>query len=332
MDRHLAHKRTLADALPAIAAAGTTRLDAAIGAIVAAEAVFHVYHPVNDAAGRDAIARTLWRRLKDALPDMERRDDILIAGHFGDADWVAATGHYAGTFTAPLLGIPPTGGLALLRYGEVYRVAGGRICEAYIHLDFVDLMRQAGVNPLPRSRGAEGIAPAPLCHDGLLLGATDPADSAASLALVEAMIFGGLRRFDGQSLESMRMERYWTPTMNWYGPCGIGATRGIGGFQAHHQGPFLRAFPDRVGGNHTARFGDGAYVCSTGWPSITATFAGEWLGVAPTGTGITMRVMDIWRREGGLLAENWVLIDIPHVLLQGGFDVFARARERASAA
>ena len=332
MDRHLAHKRALADALPTLAAAGEAGVRAALTAIVAEDARFHVYHPVNDAIGRDAVAAMLWQPLARALPDMERRDDILMAGRFAEADWVAATGHYAGTFAAPLFGIPPTGGLALLRYGEVYRIADGRIAEAYIHLDFVDLMRQAGVNPLPRSRGAEGIAPAPLGHDGLLLDAADPTGSPASLSLVEAMIFGGLRRFDGQSLESMGMERYWTPTMGWYGPCGIGATRGIAGFQAHHQRPFLRAFPDRVGGNHKARFGDGAYVCSTGWPSVTATFAGDWLGVAPSGQRIAMRVMDIWRRKGDLLAENWVFIDIPHVLLQAGFDVFARSREMVSSA
>lgn len=332
MDRHRAHKRLLADALPALARAGEAGVGTALAAIVAEDARFHVYHPVNDAIGRDAVAAMLWRPLAHALPDMERRDDILMAGHFADSDWVAATGHYAGTFVASLLGIPPTDGLALLRFGEVYRIAEGRIAEAYIHLDFVDLMRQAGVNPLPRSRGAEGIAPAPLGHDGLLLGATDPAESAASLALVEAMIFGGLQRFDGRTLASMGMERYWTPTMGWYGPCGIGATRGVTGFQAHHQRPFLRAFPDRVGGNHKARFGDGAYVCSTGWPSITASFAGDWLGVPPPGAGITMRVMDIWRREGDLLAENWVFIDIPHVLLQAGVDVFARSRAMASSA
>jgi hypothetical protein len=121
----------------------------------------------------------------------------------------------------------------------------------------------------------------------------------------------------------MGMERFWTAEMGWYGPSGIGSTRAISGFQAHHQAPFLHAFPDRRGGNHKTRFGDGAFVCSTGWPSVRATFAGEWLGVAPSGKTITMRVMDVWRREGDLLAENWVFIDIPEVLLQAGFDCFA---------
>ena len=37
--------------------------------------------------------------------------------------------------------------------------------------------------------------------------------------------------------------------------------------------------------------------------------------------------MDIWRREGALLKENWVAIDIPQILLQMGLDVFAQMRE-----
>jgi hypothetical protein len=36
-----------------------------------------------------------------------------------------------------------------------------------------------------------------------------------------------------------------------------------------------------------------------------------------------MRVMDWWRCEDGRLKENWVFIDIAHVMLQSGFDVFA---------
>ena len=36
-----------------------------------------------------------------------------------------------------------------------------------------------------------------------------------------------------------------------------------------------------------------------------------------------------WRREGDLLVENWVLVDIPHVLLQMGYDLFANMTEEA---
>jgi hypothetical protein len=38
-----------------------------------------------------------------------------------------------------------------------------------------------------------------------------------------------------------------------------------------------------------------------------------------------MRVMDFWRREGNLLAENWVFIDLPDLLLQMGVRLLPEA-------
>jgi hypothetical protein len=38
---------------------------------------------------------------------------------------------------------------------------------------------------------------------------------------------------------------------------------------------------------------------------------------------------DWWCREGDLLIENWVFVDIPHVLLQMGYDLFANMTEEA---
>jgi predicted ester cyclase len=311
MDRHLANKRAL-----------RPRLLAFDRDVMREDAVFHVYHPVNDLEGRAAIAAGLLDPLRAAFPDIERREDTLAAGHWQGHDWVCSSGHYAGTFAAPLFRIPPTGGLAFLRFGEIYRVVEGRVAEGYIHLDFLDLMRQAGCNPLPPSPGADILVPGPVGHDGLLLDAQDPAAAEASLALAQAM-FAGLASYDGRTLESMGMERFWRSDMLWYGPCGIGSTRGIGGFQRYHQRPFLTAFPDRYGAGHKARIADGAFVVSTGWPSVRATFAGPWLGQPPSGQPIAMRVTDIWRREGDRLAENWVMIDIPDVMRQAGHDLFA---------
>ena len=54
---------------------------------------------------------------------------------------------------------------------------------------------------------------------------------------------------------------------------------------------------------------------------------GGWLGLPPSGKDVTMRVMDWWRRDGDLLKENWVSIDLLHVLDQFGLDVFAQMRE-----
>ena len=40
-----------------------------------------------------------------------------------------------------------------------------------------------------------------------------------------------------------------------------------------------------------------------------------------------MRVVDIYRREGEKLSENWILIDLPYWLLQQGLDVLERTRQ-----
>ena len=305
--------------------------EAACRELLSAECEWHAGHPINTLVGPEAIAAQFWAPLREAFPDLERRPDIFLAGQWdgryggGEGSWVSCTGHYLGTFLADWLGIPATGEPATLRFGEFYRIVDGRIAEARILLDIIDLARQAGRRLLPPSSGLELWVPGPRLHDGLLIGATDPAAGVRSLGLVEAMI-GGLMRYDESDLKSMGMARHWRADMMWYGPGGIGTSRGIGGFERHHQAPFLHAFPDRKGGTHRARIAEGAYVASTGWPSVRATHSGDYLGVPASGNPIQMRVMDWWRCEADRLAENWVFIDLPHLMLQMGVDLMARLK------
>ncbi len=192
------------------------------------------------------------------------------------------------------------------------------MAETLLLLDLPALMIQAGSWPLAAPLGPDIMAPAPKSGRALWLSA----DGAGSLAIVESMI-GGLMRYDG-SLRSMNMRDTFAENFWWFGPAPIGSFRGFDDYERGHANPFLTAFPDRVGGNHRARFGDGNFVASTGWPSIAATHRGNgWLGLAATGRKITMRVMDFWRAENGFLVENWVMIDIPDLLLQLGIDLFA---------
>ena len=75
-------------------------------------------------------------------------------------------------------------------------------------------------------------------------------------------------------------------------------------------------------------FADGDYVGFTAWPGIRMTVSGNgWLGIAPAGQQITMRSLDFWRCEKGLIRENWVLIDLLDVYHQLGVDVLGRMRE-----
>ena len=51
-----------------------------------------------------------------------------------------------------------------------------------------------------------------------------------------------------------------------------------------------------------------------------------WMGIAPTGTELTLRSLDFWRLEDGLIRENWVLVDILDAYRQVGVDVLDRMR------
>jgi predicted ester cyclase len=290
--------------------------------LYSADVAWHGPHPINAHHGAANVVEKFWQPFLHSFPDLERRDDIVIAGSFKGGKWIGATGYYTATFARDWLGIRATGGVVNIRYGEFSRMEAGRVHEVYVIVDILDIMHQASCWPamLPKSRGPLDRVPGPASRDGVSIISTPSRESEASLKLVEAMI-KGLMEYDGKTLASMAMERFWHPHMMWYGPAGIGSSRQLTGFQQVHQIPFLGAFPDRRGGDHKARIGDGAFVGSTGWPSVRATHLGPWQGVPATNRAISMRVMDFWRREDNLLRENWVFIDMIELLLQMDVDV-----------
>ena len=55
--------------------------------------------------------------------------------------------------------------------------------------------------------------------------------------------------------------------------------------------------------------------------------AGGFLGMPASDQTVEMRVVDIYRRAGDRLAENWIFIDLLHFLKQTGLDVLERNRE-----
>ena len=283
-----------------------------------ADCHFNAGAPVDHCAGAKAIQSRFWEPLVRAFPDLERRTDILMGGTFKDGDWIATTGNFVGHFQNPLYGLTPSGRPHFIRYGWFDKVEGDQVVESYVLLDLTRLMIETGQWPL-RPQLGESWSPAPSTQDGIMLDGHDPDASEKSLKLVEAMI-AGLMMYDGKSLSSMGMKRFWSPQFGWYGPGGIGSARGHAHYERAHQAPFLKAFPDRIGGNHKCRIGDGTYVASTGWPSINATHLGDdWIGVQATGKRITQRIMDFWRREDDALVENWVFIDMVDLLEQ--FDI-----------
>ena len=302
----------------------------------AAEAVFRLAFPFGDMHGPRTFHDQALAKLKAAWPDLERRDWIVIAGEDQHgAEWVGCAGHFIGTFTAPFLDIPPTGHLAHMRFHEFYRIEEGRIVEMQALWDIPEVMMQAGAWPMVPSLGREFCIPGPASGDGLFREARDPERSRASRQLIIEMLEYMKRHPSQGGPEVMEMPRFWHQQMNWYGPAGIGTGRGIEGFRNWHQIPFLKGMPDRGGKVDQITyhfFGDNNYAAVTGWPDMIQTISHDgWLGIPPLGREITMRSLDFWRVEDGLIRENWVMVDLLDMYDQIGVDVFARMRELTKA-
>jgi len=302
---------------------------AALAQVFAPDATVRLAYPFEDLDGPAGFYADALAPLNAAIPDLERRDTIVMAdtSKLGK-DWVGCGGYYTGTFTNPWLDIPPTRHQVAMRCHEFFRVEDDRVVEMQALWDIPEVMIQADAWPMVPSLGREWHVPGPATQDGWVPGPYDAARAAKSLALVGDML-AALGRFAAGGHDAMRLADYWHSRCSWYGPSGIGTGRGIEGFRDWHQIPFLNAMPDRVGTlGKGDLFADGDYVGFTAWPGMTATIAGDgWLGIAPSGQQVTMRSLDFWRCENGLIRENWVLVDLLDVYTQIGVDVFARLRE-----
>jgi predicted ester cyclase len=303
------------------------RVRAALDRVLAPDAVVRLCHPFGTMSG------ALWydeayAPLLHAFPDLERREEIVVGGLTDvGAEWVGICGHYCGAFLRPFLDIPATGHLAAFRYHEFFRIEDCRVAEVQAIWDLPDLMLQAGVWPMAPGLGAATRAFAPMTQDGL----ADHAPGGAAVAGVIDMLVHMTRHPSQGGPEVMEMERFWHPRFNWYGPAGIGAARGFFGFRRWHQMAFLKAFPDRgLTSADTSHhfFGAGNYAAVTGWPNMAMTLTGgNWLGLPATGRRMTLRSLDFWRLEAGLIRENWVLVDLLDAHAQIGTDPLDRMRE-----
>jgi predicted ester cyclase len=295
-------------------------------------AVAHLCFPFNDIVGPKSLYETCYAPLLLAMPDLERRDLIVMSGTTSEGnEWVGCAGHYLGTFVAPWLDIPPTGRMTHMRFHEFFRFEQGKIVEIQAIWDIPEVMLQAQAWPLSPSLGWEGFIPGPASQDGLNIIDKHQGQGEASAQHVLDMLDHLTLHPKQGGPEVMQLQRFWHPRMNWYGPAGIGTARGIEGFRNWHQIPFLNAMPDRGSHDHELDFhffGEGEYVAVTGWPNMKQTIThGGWLGIAPTGQEISLRSLDFWRMDSGLIRENWVLVDLLDVYQQVGIDVFSRLRE-----
>jgi len=290
-------------------------------------------HPFYEHTGAARVAQVFYMPLFTSLTRIQRREDIFFAGEnsVGEGIWVVSMGHLMGLFDAPWLGIRPSRKLTMLRYCEFNRVEGGKIVDTMLHIDIPHLMVQAGQNPFGPQTAANLVQPGPLTHDGQLFEIQDPAEGQTTLATINAMI-GDLGTWAlGLPLEE-ELARTWADDMIWWGPTGVGATYTIERYAKQHSGPFRAAFHDRSGTGHVARLAEGHYGGFFGWPNFTAKQRGGFMGLPGSDALGEFRVIDLYRREGDKLAENWIFIDLLHWLDGQGDDVLTRCASIAGTA
>lgn len=153
----------------------------------------------------------------------------------------------------------------------------------------------------------------------------EPQDAAASQATLDLImrmcndLVG-----DGMHSASEVLARTWHDDMIWFGPSGIGATYTADRYELQHQGPFRTGLEEIRFNGHVLEHAEGCYGGWFGWPNILMYQGHGFLGLPASDRRTEMRVVDIYRRDGDKLAENWVFIDLLHYLRLLGVDVLER--------
>lgn len=338
MSDRLQHaKQVVRDFHTALDAAPDDQIEATLAAFTTDDWLWRGMHPFYEQTGAAAVAQVFWTPLRAAFAPLQRRADVLLAGENvvddGSSVWVCEMGHLLGLHDAPWLDIPPTRRMCFLRYAEFNRVtADGQIAESSMFIDVVSVMRQAGHYPFPPQTGSSHIYPGPMTHDGLLVDEQPASAGEATMALVNEMIedLSEANRVANETgvnvVPREVMARTWAEDMIWSGPEGIGATYTIDRYQQQHQYPFRYNLTDKVFNGHIARFAEGDYACFFGWANLSNRPTGGFMGLPASGQ-TEMRVVDVYRRDGDKLAENWVFIDVLHWCSLQGLDVLARMRQ-----
>lgn len=287
----------------------------------------NISKPFQEYKGIASCIEEFFEPMLTAFPDIEVQPYIVMGGQSRENNCVCVAGNFIGTFLNDWLSIPANQEPTYIRFHATFFLKNDKVIRAWYFLDVLDVIRQGGYKLFP-FKGLQQPAPGPMTGDGIITYATNSKETEKSYTLTNAMI-DGLLEYDGKSLDSMGQERFWDEkNMMWYGPGGIGTTRGLKGFQENHQSPFLKAFPDRgvFEENESTNFvniAEGNYTCHFGYPIMNGKHTGRgWLGLKPSNESFTIRVMDFWRRDGSKLKENWVMIDMIDLLEQFNVDVF----------
>ena len=325
-DKTVENKKIYAKYLQAFETGKINAIENAVNDIFTIKTKIDAFHPVNISTGSKGYLSDILKPMIRSFKGFQRRDNIFIGGEYQGAEWVTSTGYFLGHFEKPWLGIPPSGKLEHIRFGEFHRMVDGKIVQSQIFMGVAELLIDLGIWPLKLMGGYEGVTPGPSSHDGIILTENDPNQSRSTADLVEDMLME-LASPDAAWLP------YWDDKMIWYGPGGFGSyvtTEAFAAFQV----PFEKTFEGWgdgtrqgiIGVGSQCKAGDGDYAFLSGWPQITGIHVKPFMGIEPTNQRIYMRDCDWWRCKDNKIIENWCMVDTLNLVLQLGRDVIAEIK------
>ena len=284
------------------------------------------FHPFNEIKGLKNLYSQFWQPFKKSFFNYQRRMDIFLAGYNtisgNEGVWVVSMGHLMGLFDNPWIGIKETKKIAMLRYCEFSKIQNGKITEVAMFFDIPHLMLQAGIKAFPSETGISLVQPGPLTHDGLMFNEQDTNEGNRTIEIIENMI-NDVKVWTSTTGTSLidELKKSWNDNMIWWGPTGIGSTYTIERYANQHAGPFRETFKERTFNGHLCRITEGNFGGFFGWPNLTLTPSKAFMGITATPKSSEMRVIDMYRREGHKLTENWVFIDLLHFWKILGVDI-----------
>ena len=286
--------------------------------------IWRGFYPFEIQKNIEGLVKSVWHPLRHSFRSFQRRTDIFFAGQNfidnGSTVWVCSMGHLMGLFDNPWLNIKPTKKIAMIRYAEFHKIENEKISETAFYFDIPHLMIQAGYQPFNEQTAAHLIQPGPAPHNGLLYDQTDPKDGQKTMEVINSMI-SDLGTWQGGLPLEEELARTWHNDMIWWGPAGIGATYTISRYAEQHSSPFRAGLSNRSFTKHISRIAEGHYGGFFGWPNFTAKPTGGYLGLPASNNDCEFRVIDVYRREGEKLKENWVFIDLLYFFKQQGKDI-----------
>lgn len=100
--------------------------------------------PDGELRGRETLV-DYWEGLFEAFPDLSITEEDLLV----DGDTVVTRHTGRGTHEGEFMDLEATGNDFVVDGIDVYRVADGRIAEAWINLDMLGMLQQLGAIPVP---------------------------------------------------------------------------------------------------------------------------------------------------------------------------------------